>query len=64
MSIKEINSWFNDLDSRQLLRMFPDVFEKNMGDVNDFIDTCDEMWNSWSEKDKRETYNHFANLVG
>lgn len=60
---KELNGWFNGLDSNSLLKMFPDIWEntkKKGGDLNDFIDDCDEWWSYLNVKTKAELYNHFG----
>lgn len=64
MKEKELDVWFNNLDSKSLLRMFPDIWQntkKEGGDLNDFIDDCDEWWSYLNLKTKKDIYNHFAN---
>lgn len=61
-----IDDWFAGLDSQDLQKIFPDVFEKIMSSadpecctVNDFIDEVDEMWEGYDYAQKYEIYQHF-----
>ena len=61
-----IDTWFSELDSCDLQKIFPDVFEKIMSSVdpecctiNDFIDEVDEMWKGYDYAQKYEIYQHF-----
>lgn len=65
---EEMDEWFSNLESRDLERIFPDVFDRIMASadpecctVNDFIEEVDEMWDRYDCVQKYEIYQHFKN---
>ena len=65
MSIKELNSWFNSLDSFELEIMFPGEFTKTMEsanpnvNVNTFYKEVKALWKSMSKEEKENLYEQF-----
>lgn len=63
MSQKELNSWFNSLDSYDLSLLFPSEFEDNMmsadpdDGIDNFIDEARAHWKSLSKDEKIRLYN-------
>lgn len=63
LDIPTLDNWFQQLDSNDLIRLFPSEFEKNEGDLNDFIDTCDEIWDNFSKEVKIDFYNKNKDII-
>lgn len=65
MSIKELNSWFNSLDSFELEIMFPGEFTKTMEsadpsvNINTFYKEVKALWKSMSKEEKENLYEQF-----
>lgn len=53
MKEKDLDLWFNSLGLDALARMF--VWPKYQ-DANDFIDICDEYWESLPRAEKEDFY--------
>lgn len=65
MSAKELDKWFNNLDSFELGIMFPGEYEEAMEsadpsvNINTFIKEAKQMWKRLSKEQKEELYNEY-----
>lgn len=65
MSVKELNTWFNNLDSYELGFIFESEYEKAMEsadpkvNINTFVKDCKAQWKAMSKEQKEELYNQF-----
>lgn len=65
MSAKELDKWFNNLDSFELGFMFPGEYEEAMEsadpgvNINTFIKDIKKMWKGMSKEQKEKLYNQF-----
>lgn len=63
MSIKALNSWFNNLDSNVLAYLFYSEYEDAMEscdpdvDINSFYKEVKSIWKGMSKEQKLELYN-------
>lgn len=66
----QLDRWFKNLDSRDLMYLYPSKFEKIVQDIdyyeeiNEFIDECDDDWDSLSYNEKLELYNANKDNLG
>ena len=62
MSIKALNSWFNNLDSEELAFLFPFEYEDAMescdpdDDINSFYKEVKGMWKKMTKEEKMRLY--------
>lgn len=54
-SKKELDAWWNSLGLDELYHI---MYIPEYEDANDFIDKCDEYWESLTYKEKLEIYNN------
>lgn len=65
MSIKALNSWFNNLDSEDLAFLFPFEYEEAMmscdpdDDINSFYKEVKRTWKAMTKEQKEEIYKKF-----
>lgn len=65
MKTKDLDKWFNNLDSSDMANIFPGVFNNIMMsadpdiDINDFIDEALDEWDSLSTEEKQKIYKDF-----
>ena len=65
MSQKELDKWFNNLDSFELGIMFPGEYEEAMEsadpgvNINTFVKDCKQTWKRLSKEKKEELYNEY-----
>lgn len=65
MSAKELDKWFNNLDSFELGIMFPGEYEEAMEsadpsvNINTFVKDVKQMWRGMSKEQKEELYNEY-----
>ena len=65
MKKKELDSWFNNLDSFELGLMFPGEYEEAMEstdpkvNINSFIREVKAMWKNLSLEEKVELYEQY-----
>jgi hypothetical protein len=63
MSIKALNSWFNNLDSKELAFLFPFEYEEAMmscdpdEDINSFYKEVKQTWKVMTKEEKIKLYN-------
>lgn len=63
MSTKDLNTWFNNLDSYDLSLLFPGEFEDAMmsadpdENINTFIDEAKAHWKCMDKEEKIRLYN-------
>lgn len=59
---RELNEWFNSLGGETLIRMLPDIWHeclKRGGDEDEFIESCDGMWDDMPINEKENFYSTF-----
>ena len=62
MKAKELNDWFNGLDSYELGNIFSDEYEEAMEsadpkvNINTFVRDCRAAWRNMSKEEKEELY--------
>lgn len=65
MSTKELDKWFNNLDSFELGIMFPGEYEEAMEsadpsvNINTFVKDVKQTWKRLSKEKKEELYNEY-----
>lgn len=65
MKKKELDSWFNSLDSYELGFMFPDEYEETMAstdpgvNINTFVREVKAMWKNLSLEEKIKLYEQY-----
>ncbi|MBQ1748375.1 MAG: hypothetical protein II041_06785 [Bacteroidales bacterium] len=65
MKKKELDSWFNSLDSYELGFMFPGEYEETMAsadpgvNINTFVREVKAMWKNLSLEEKIELYEQY-----
>lgn len=65
MSIKELDTWFNGLDSFELGLIFSSEYEKAMEsadpkvNINTFVRDCKVQWKKMSKEQKEELYDQY-----
>lgn len=58
-SVAYINQWFRNLNTTQLIQIYPSLAEENIEDVQAFIEKCQKIFDTYDLETKVETYNHF-----
>lgn len=62
MTQKQLDSWFNNLDSFELAELFPSLYEETMlsadpgVNINTFIKEAKSDWKNMSKEQKEELY--------
>lgn len=67
MKTKELNEWFNNLDTEELALIFPFEYEDTMKscdpgvNINTFYKEAKRMWRAMSKEEKERHYNELEN---
>ena len=65
MTEKDLDDWFDSLDSEDLTNMFPSEYEHTMmsadpdDNINAFYDEVRNDWKTMTKEEKEELYNMF-----
>lgn len=66
MSNQMFDKWFDHLDGLSLALVFPDIWtdcQSEGVDASDFMDRCDDAWDSMIPKEKAGIFEQFKNLL-